>query len=218
MRPKSAICIVCLFMLSVASPVLAENIDPYEDGSQYSYGENIGWVNFEYLIPESMEAGGATVNDQNLSAYIWAENIGWINLSPVYGGVSNDGTGMLTGFAWGENVGWINFNPQVPGDDTDYGVTIDHEGNFDGWAWGENIGWIHLRSAGPLIYYKVQTSWITSCVIDLDDFQRFVQDWLDSDGQFPGDLNGDGSVNLNDYVVIAELWMEMCPPGWKLKE
>ncbi len=22
----------------------AENIDPYEDGSQYAYGENVGWL------------------------------------------------------------------------------------------------------------------------------------------------------------------------------
>ena len=25
----------------------AENIDPYDDGSQYAYGENVGWLNFE---------------------------------------------------------------------------------------------------------------------------------------------------------------------------
>lgn len=217
MRPKSVICTVCLFMLNGAGLAFAENIDPYEYGSQYSYGENIGWVNFEYLIPESPEAGGATVSDQNLSGYIWAENIGWVNLSPVYGGIANDGTGMLSGFAWGENVGWLNFKPQVPDDLTHCGVTIDQQGNFDGWAWGENIGWIHLRSASPLVYYKVQTSWITSCVIDLDDFQRFVQDWLDSGGQFPGDLDGDGSVNFDDYVTLAELWLGLCPPGWKLK-
>jgi len=31
----------------------AENIDPNEDGSQYAYGENVGWVNFEFSSRES---------------------------------------------------------------------------------------------------------------------------------------------------------------------
>lgn len=220
MRPKSVFSIIiCLFILSAVKPALAENIDPYEDGSQYAYGENIGWVSFEYKIPVTIEAGGATVSSQNLTGYIWAENIGWINLSPVYGGVFNDGTGMLSGYAWGENVGWINFNPKVPDDVNHYGVTIDHEGNFDGWAWGENIGWIHLRAPSPsFVYYKVQTSWITGCVVDWDDISRFVQDWLNSGGQFPGDLDGNGSVNFHDYAKLAELWMELCPAGWQLNQ
>jgi hypothetical protein len=221
MRLKSIIPVICLSTLLVASFATAENIDPYEDGSQYSYGENIGWVNFEYKIPETIETGGAIVSDQNLTGYIWAENVGWINLDPACDypntGIKNDGTGLLSGLAWGENVGWINFNPKVPGDTNHYGVTIDHEGNFNGWAWGENIGWIHFRSVSPFAYYKVQTSWITSYVVDWDDLGRFVQDWLDSGGQFPGDLDGNGKVDFLDYAKLADLWMELCPPGWPLK-
>ena len=38
----SAVCV-----LLCCSNLFAENIDPYEDGSQYAYGENVGWVNFE---------------------------------------------------------------------------------------------------------------------------------------------------------------------------
>ena len=130
------------------------NIDPCDDGSQYAYGENVGWLNFE-----PGKGPGVTVSDSNLTGYIWAENIGWINLSPAsYGGVLNDGTGQLSGYAWGQNVGWINFDPTVPGDPTDYGVSIDDDGIFNGWAWGGNIGWIHLRSETPIVY-KVQTAW-----------------------------------------------------------
>ena len=32
---------------ALATVAYAENIDPNEDGSQYAYGENVGWVNFE---------------------------------------------------------------------------------------------------------------------------------------------------------------------------
>jgi len=189
-----------------ASFVSAENIDPYEDGSQYTYGENVGWLNFE-----PNQGPGVTVGETRLTGYVWAENVGWINLSPTrYGGVVNDGTGKLSGFAWAANVGWINFGPNFGG------VTIDGNGNFEGWAWGENIGWIHFRSAVH-VAYKVQTSWVTSCTVGFDDLARFVQDWLKTAGELPGDLDGSGSVDFHDYARIGDLWLESCPPGWPLR-
>ncbi|MBW8042093.1 MAG: hypothetical protein FVQ85_19120 [Planctomycetes bacterium] len=207
---------VCTAILILfASLTSAKNIDPDNDGSQYAYGENVGWLNFE-----PSEGPGITVNDANLTGFVWAENIGWINLDPNDAnpntGIANDGTGLLTGLAWGENVGWINFDPNVPGDSNYYGVTIDHDGNFNGWAWGENIGWIHFRSTTP-VAYKVQTQWITTCEVDFDDLRRFVQDWLESGGEFPGDLDSNGSVNFLDYTVITDLWLQLCPAGWPLK-
>ena len=123
--------LAAILVLSFAS-AYAENIDPYQDNSQYAYSENAGWLNFE---PNAAGPNvGVAVSSSKLTGFIWAENIGWINLSPAsYGGVFNDGAGNLSGYAWGENVGWINFSPSYGG------VTIDIDGNFDGWAWGENI-------------------------------------------------------------------------------
>ena len=115
---------------------MAENIDPDNDGSQYAYGENVGWFNWEPVL-----GSGVHVYSDRIEGYIWGENIGWINVSPItYGGVANDGNGNLSGYAWGENVGWINFSP------TYGGITIDANGVLQGWAWGENIGWIHLQA------------------------------------------------------------------------
>lgn len=188
-----------------------ENIDPYDDGSQYAYGENVGWLNFE-----PNQGPGVTVADSNVLGFVWGENIGWINLSPTtYGGVLNDGTGLLSGYVWGQNVGWINFNPIVPGDPNHYGVIIDRNGDFFGWAWGENIGWISFKAATP-VAYKVQTSWLTSCGVGFDDLDRMVEGWLSSD--VPGDLDGSGTVDLGDYAKLADLWLGLCPPGWPLAE
>ena len=129
--------------------VCGENIDPDNDDSQYAYGENVGYLNFE---PSGNGGPGAEVTNSAVTGYVWGENIGWINLIPVsYGVVANDGAGNLSGYAWGENVGWINFAP------TGGGVTIGSDGVFDGWAWGENIGWIHLKNLA--IPYKVKTAW-----------------------------------------------------------
>jgi hypothetical protein len=189
------------FVIFSCGHLYAENIDPHEDGSQYAYGENVGWVNFE-----PGQGPGVTVSGTQLTGYVWAENIGWINLSPAsYGGVFNDGAGNLSGYAWGENVGWINFSP------TYGGVTIDAEGNFDGWAWGENIGWLNFNST-DLYDYNVK-----ACKVSLEDLANFVDDWLDTGTGIPGDLSGDEEVDFEDYGILADFWRDYCPDSWPLK-
>ena len=181
----------------------AENIDPNNDGSQYAYGENIGWINFEPNIPGPNV--GAMVSDGKLAGFIWAENIGWINLDPndtdPNTGVKNDGTGLLTGYAWGENVGWINFDPNVPDDPNHYGVIIDGDSNFDGWAWGENIGWIHFQP---------------TTIVDWDDLANFTDQWLQTGSNLAADLYKDEVVDLVDYSLLANDWLDYCLPGWRL--
>jgi len=187
----------------------AENIDPDNDNSQFAYGENVGWLNFEPAY-----GPGVTVTETKLIGYVWAENIGWINLSPItYGGVVNNGLGHLDGFAWGENVGWINFNPQVAGDPAHYGVNIDGAGNFRGWAWGENVGWIHLQSSLPVAYQ------VKVCMVTLVDLAEFAHQWLKS-GDVPGNFDWndnpspDNYVNLGDYSILASSWLGFCPDDW----
>jgi len=176
----------------MATLACAENIDPDNDDSQYAYGENVGWLNFE---PSS--GPGVQVGETQLSGYLWAENIGWINLSPAsHGGVSNNGVGQLSGYAWSENVGWINFHPSYGG------VSIDSEGNFDGWAWGENIGWIRFDSTEA---YNVKV-----CIVGLDDLAQLVDEWLSS-GSPASDWNGDGDVDLEDYALLVSTWLGYCP-------
>jgi hypothetical protein len=147
--------------------IFAENIDPYDDDSQYAYGENVGWLNAE---PLGDGGPGVAVDDAKLTGYIWAENIGWVSLScentvscgTVDYGVTKDGNGNLSGYAWGENVGWISFSYANTGTcgTVNYGVTIDPAtGEFNGHAWGENIGWITFRSTAP-VPFGVTTSWI----------------------------------------------------------
>ncbi len=146
----SAFLLVVLILF--CSTGYAENID---DGFEYAWGENVGWLNAE---PLGDGGPGVEVQDSELTGYIWAENIGWISLScentdyceTVEYGVENDGAGNLSGYAWAENAGWINFAP------TGAGVTIDPAtGEFSGYAWGENIGWINFAPNGV----AVKTSW-----------------------------------------------------------
>ena len=194
----------------------AENIDPDEDGSQYAYGENVGWLNFE---PDTGD--GVQAESDILTGFIWAENIGWISLScentsscgTVSYGVTNDGDGDLAGYAWSENVGWISFSCDNTAScgTVDYGVTIDGQGNFYGYAWAENIGWIHLSSINP-IPYGVQ-----ACKVNLEDFANFALYWLDSGAGLPADLDNLGDVNIDDLNVFASYWLDFCPDAWQLK-
>jgi hypothetical protein len=161
-----------LALAAVATAVLAENVDPNNDGSQYAWSENRGWLNAE---PAGCGGCGVHVTNSGLSGYLWGENIGWVNLScgnnnacsgPAGSwGVSNDGAGVLSGYGWAENAGWINFScrtnfgPGCAGSPVgNWGVTIDAgTGSFSGYAWGENMGWISFSDTAPVVY-KVQTS------------------------------------------------------------
>ena len=197
-------------LILFASLTSAENIDPNDDGSQYAYGENVGWLNFE-----PNHGPGVTVSDTNLTGYVWAENIGWINLDPndsdPNSGVKNNDQGQLSGYAWSENTGWINFKPQVSGDPNHYGVAIDHDGNFHGWAWGENIGWINFNSA--LLFDQG----VRVCKVAFDDLANFVNYWLDN-GTNPADLDGEADdVDFEDYGIFSGYWRDYCPDGWLLK-
>ena len=163
------------------SPACAENIDPLNNDSQWSYGENTGWFNFEPGL-----GPGVTVTGTAVTGYVWQENVGWINLSPAsYGGVVNT-NGVLSGYGWGENVGWISFSCENTGScgTVDYGVTIDTQGIFDGWAWGENIGWINFALVSQPDY-QVQTSWDQTTIraVETDESWLLIAPVDDLSGQ-----------------------------------
>ena len=190
--------VMTVLVVSVAS---AENIDPTEDNSQYAYGENVGWLNFE-----PNQGPGVQVSSADVQGLIWGENIGWVNLSPSsYGGVVNDGAGNLSGYAWGENVGWINFGPN------NGGVTVDADGNFAGWAWGENVGWINFNSA------QLFDQGVRVCKVKFDDLANFADEWLSIDPDSPANLMPPARVDQTDYAVFAWYWHDFCPHAWELK-
>ncbi len=146
----------------------AENIDPDDDGSQYAYAENIGWLNAE---PNGDGANGVQVDDFGLTGWMWGENAGWISLSCENTSscgttdyrVNNDGAGNLSGFAWSENGGWVNFAPS-----TSSASISPITGEFSGYAWMENLGWINLSCANTAscgtVDYGIKTDWCQAIV------------------------------------------------------
>lgn len=219
----SVLVLMVAMVALIGSPVFAENVDPSNDGSQYAWGENVGWLNAE---PNGDGAVGIMVESDQLSGWMWGENIGWCSLSCVNTsscatvdyGVLNDGNGILTGVAWCENAGWMNFAPTVGG-----GVTIDPTtGEFSGNAWGENIGWVSFATMGGSVNYGVTTAWtaVAALVCDFDGDNDCDRDDLDillakrnqpANVDFRLDLDGDGMITaLDGRILVTQCTRPRC--------
>ena len=55
------------------------------------------------------------------------------------------------------------------------------------------------------------------CFVEFDDFARFADYWLESGSNLPGDLNGNGVVDLYDLKLFVYEWLCVCPYNWPLK-
>ena len=117
-------------------------IDPYSQGYQYAWSDNIGWINF---APKNGSGNyiGLRITDKAVIGYAWSQNYGWINFGPTpYISVTNDGFGHLSGSAWGQDAGWIDFS----------GVSINtsgpNAGQFTGTATGDIVGTLNFNTTG----------------------------------------------------------------------
>lgn len=142
--------------------------------------------------------------------YGWSENTGWLNAEPGVGGGMQVAADRVTGWVWGENIGWINLHcaNNDTCKDVSFGVVNDGRGNLSGFAWGENIGWIHFDG-------KQQWS-VRVCIVTLEDLANFAADWLEF-GTPPANLNGDRQVDMEDFSLFSQEWLDYCPDGWQLK-
>jgi len=118
-RPAGCV-LPLLFAAVVSASGAAENIDPANDGSQFAWAENGGWLNAE---PLGEGGAGVEVTDFGLFGWMWGENVGWISFSCAntavcatkpYGVTIDAATGVFVGRAWCENIGWITFSATSP--------------------------------------------------------------------------------------------------------
>jgi hypothetical protein len=178
---------------------------------QYSYGANIGWMN--WLADNA--ADGVVIGEFICSGWIYAANVGWINFgngmpanniryqnnSATDFGVNygldptKPGVGILRGYAYGANIGWINFeatgNPRVS----------LFTGALNGYAYSANCGWINLNDMSG---DYVQTDHIAMGVDSngngiADAWEYLYFGGLLSPGQENSSPNGSGQTLLQDY-------------------
>lgn len=147
--------ILVLSATLLAGPLLAEDVDPGNDGSQYAWSGNEGWINAE---PLGNGGPGMSLSDTEAGGWFWTANTGWVSLScentascgTVDYRVQHDGSGNLSGYAWSPNTGWISFSCDNTAScgAVDYGVVVDTEtGEMSGYAYSANAGWISFSCA-----------------------------------------------------------------------
>jgi hypothetical protein len=142
--------LIALIVSGLSSAWAVEDVDPDNDGSQYAWAGNLGWINAE---PLGNGGPGWNLTDDAASGWLWSANAGWISLScentgscgNVDYGVVHDGAGGLGGYGWAPNVGWVSFscvNTASCGS-VDYAVSIDPVSyEVSGFAYAPNVGWI----------------------------------------------------------------------------
>jgi len=55
------------------------------------------------------------------------------------------------------------------------------------------------------------------CFVDFPDFSLFADYWLETGAGLPADLDGDGTVDLDDLKLFVYDWLCLCPYNWPLK-
>jgi len=55
------------------------------------------------------------------------------------------------------------------------------------------------------------------CIVKFGDFAKFAEHWLESGSGLPGDLDGDGDIDLEDLRRLADNWLCYCPYNWTLR-
>ncbi len=195
-------------LLLLALAATAQAASTINSTNAYSYGANIGWMNWK---PSAMD--GVSIGEYICSGYIYGANVGWINMgngaptnniqysnaSAADFGINYSidpmlpGKAILRGYAYGANIGWINFestgNPRLRFSD----------GRLEGYAYSANCGWINLGDGS----FAVQTDTIAPG-IDTDsdgmaDAFEFL--YLGGLGGIAGaDIDGDGMTNVQEYL------------------
>jgi len=201
---------LCLILTLSVSARGATTID---SNHQYSYGANIGWMN--WLADGS--ADGVSIGEFICSGWIYGANVGWINFgngnpfnhiqynnnSATDFGVNygidpmQPGYGILRGYAYGANIGWINFeaigNPRI-------NLTT---GGLSGYAYSANCGWINLNDMSG---NYIQTDHIAMGVDSNNNGIADAWEYLYFGGLLaPGQENslspnGNGMTLLQDYL------------------
>lgn len=150
--------ILILFFCNIFKPIFiyASEYEGTIDGI-YKYAKGVDDPSIKLNFGLFRGSINVKVNDEYLSGFAWGDKIGWINLSPVNGGVINNGEGILSGYATTEFGGLINFKP------TGGGVMINSKGEFKGYALSEKFGKISFSCVNDnscsIDDYKIKTDW-----------------------------------------------------------
>ncbi len=189
--------------------------------NKYSWGENIGWMNWRNAGSPS-GSQGAVIAGSYMSGFVWCENVGYVNLgdgTPANGssyanatgadfGVNILGDNRLGGLAWGENIGWINFGPFATLPAGQQARLDSAAGRLRGYAWGENIGWVNLDDPTRFVGISCPSDFNHDGIVDFFDYLDFVQAFAANDPA--SDFNNDAVIDFFDYLDFVQAFSSGC--------
>lgn len=201
-----------------AAVCLAASTGSVDSVDKFSWGENIGWMNWA----DADQGMGVMFMPNHLSGFLWCENVGHINAGNGGGpyantnntnfGVNIASDGTLYGFAWGENIGWVNFTTSSLGGNRARYDSV--AGRLRGYAWGENIGWINLNDATHFVGVNPACAGNANgdASVNIDDLNIVLSQWAASVVPCTGgDLDGSGVVDIDDLNQVLSNWNQSCP-------
>ncbi len=198
--------IICAVVFAL--PFGARAASTINPGNPYSYGANIGWMNWR-----ASSADGVEIGEYVCSGNIYGANVGWVHLgdgtptnniqysnaSAADFGVNysidpaQPGYAVLRGFAYGANIGWVNFestgNPRLRFTD----------GNFEGYVWSANCGWINLGNGAFVLNTLSVTPGIDTDMDGMADAFEF-QFFGNLGMNMTTDTDGDGMSDVQEYL------------------
>jgi len=65
--------------------------------------------------------------------------------------------------------------------------------------------------------FNTEQGRVRACRVNYDDLAVFVGHWLASGSGLEADMYFSQSVDLEDYSVLAFMWLDYCPGDWQLK-
>ncbi len=209
-------CFAAFLLANIANA--QTNIDP---NNKYSWGENIGFMNWRNAGSPS-GSQGAIIAGSFISGIIWCENVGYVNLgdgTPTNGssyanatgtdfGVNILGDNRLSGLAWGENIGWLNFGPfatLAPEQHARYEI---ERRRLRGYAWAENVGWVNLDDTNHYVGTICPADFNQDGIVDFFDYLDFVDAF--SANVLSADFNGDMVIDFFDYLDFVDAFSGGC--------
>lgn len=150
--------------------------------AHWAWNDLIGWIDFyntnTITVSSPKLTGYASSSAGDISLDCATTRNGNICAQSNYG-VTNDGSGNLSGWGWNDQYGWISFDCNNNGGcgQSNYRVYIDSAGNFQNYAWNDTMGWISMNCANnggcATSNYLVSTTWTPTSTTGYLDSSTF---------------------------------------------
>jgi len=107
-------------------------------------------------------------------------------------------------------------------------LLVEDAGISGGWFLDQTIWWIDPNPSQEQIILSSDPEWgsvieqvvvdtivrALPCIVDFNDLAMFCKQWLQTGLNLDADLDNSGRVDFRDFSILANSWLDVCPPDW----